>query len=132
MAATPERPIVLSRLITESKIRDRLNKYVLGTMKREHLKWCALGLLGVYLLLPVLAGVFRWSDKRGPKIYPELLHEAGFYLGMKLSGGNAFFATVGRQRPWFYVMKTEPEPWLQRLEKAKQQESAVPPSSASP
>jgi len=90
-------------------------------MQTKLVKRSALALAGIYLLLPVMAGAFGWSDRDGPKIYPTTLHQLGFYVGMKIRGRSAFYSFYGKQRPWFYFMKLEDAPWLERVRDAERQ-----------
>ena len=59
----------------------------------------------VYIAMPLRAGVAGIGDRRGPRIYPEFLHEQLYLLGWE-SGEH--MATKPRlsidppPRPWFY------------------------------
>lgn len=52
-----------------------------------------------YLVAPFIAGAWRVGDHRGPRIYPQALHEACYRMG----GGTT--AAEAGPRPWFYGMK---------------------------
>jgi hypothetical protein len=56
----------------------------------------------VYLLLPAAAALYGLGDRRGPKIYPQALHEAIYGRMQEMLGADD--AKVAGERPWFYGM----------------------------
>ena len=71
------------------------------------------GLIMLWLALPVIAGLFHVGEPAGPRIYPSGLHVALYGLGYRAAGHgephssmNSWFYT----RPWFYGMQPKPVP----------------------
>lgn len=81
---------------------------------RRHRKRWILGLivLMAYLVMPVLAGLRQWGDRRGPVVYPLGLHEFLYVVGWELARheGKPRVPAVGTSsRPLFYgIDRSEP------------------------
>lgn len=64
-----------------------------------------LAVMAVYLVLPLLAGVFAIGDRRGPRVYPASFHEPLYVIGWEVAGRDGKPRVLGRgasPRPWFY------------------------------
>ena len=64
--------------------------------------------VGIWLTLPVIAGMFQIGEPAGPKIYPAPLHHSLYNLGATAAGhGKAHQSLTSffYERPWFYGMK---------------------------
>ena len=71
------------------------------------------GLIMLWLALPVIAGLFKIGEPDGPKIYPAGMHIALFGLGHRAAGrGEARSSITGwlYTRPCFYGMDPKPVP----------------------
>jgi len=71
------------------------------------------GLLMLWLALPVIAGFFKIGEPEGPKIYPKSLHINLYGLGHRAAGYGEPQASITAwlyARPWFYFVKPKPIP----------------------
>ena len=71
------------------------------------------GLIMLWLILPVIAGLFNIGEPDGPKIYPANMHSALYGLGHRAAGrGEPHSSMTGwfYTRPWFYGMDPKPVP----------------------
>jgi len=71
------------------------------------------GLLMLWLALPVIAGLCKIGEPEGPKIYPQGMHVALYGLGHRAAGRGEPHASVTSwiyARPWFYFMDPKPIP----------------------
>ena len=59
----------------------------------------------VYLAGPVIAALFRYPDRRGPRIYPRDCHSVLFSMTYQLLHGEKPRIPADRGRPWFYGME---------------------------
>lgn len=81
-------------------------------MTRKIKLFLFIGLLGVYFIAPILAGVFEIGDKMGPRIYPTNFHESLYCLGWELSTHKESKPHVGywfkkELRPMFYGLHSK-------------------------
>jgi hypothetical protein len=73
----------------------------------------------VYLSGPVIASVYEIGDRRGPKTYPAVLHEAIYIFVWELTPHESKKPRLpavwqAEHRPWFYGQdsKNEDSVWL--------------------
>lgn len=70
------------------------------------LTWLVLTLLAVvYLVLPVFAGFIELGDRRGPRVYPEPLHDALYRVGWHAASHDGIKPRIAHDagpRPLFY------------------------------
>lgn len=61
--------------------------------------------LGLYIAMPIIAGVAAIGDRRGPRIYPEAMHAALYLIGWEMGNHEAMKPRLPIDppaRPWFY------------------------------
>ena len=71
------------------------------------------GLIMLWLSLPVIAGLFKIGEPNGPKIYPVRLHTALYGLGYRAAGHGEPHSSINSWfyvRPWFYGMRPKAVP----------------------
>ena len=71
------------------------------------------GLIMLWLIMPVIAGLFYIGEPDGPKIYPADMHTALYGLGYRAAGRGEPHASITAwiyTRPWFYGMNSTPVP----------------------
>jgi len=70
-------------------------------------------LVVIWLLMPVLAGMFKLGEPEGPKIYPAKMHAALYRMGYGAAGHGTAHSSLTSfmyERPWFYGMNAKPIP----------------------
>ena len=71
------------------------------------------GLIMLWLALPVIAGLFNIGAPDGPRIYPAGMHSSLFGLGYRAAGRGEPHSSMTSwlyTRPWFYGMDPKPIP----------------------
>jgi len=68
------------------------------------LKWATIILIVTYLAGPIVAAALRYSDRRGPVIYPKAYHEIIFIIAHEAfhDGEKPRLPIHPGERPWFY------------------------------
>ncbi len=69
------------------------------------------GLIMLWLILPVIAGLFKIGEPDGPRIYPASMHRAIYSLGHRAAGrgeAHSSLSSTFYTRPWFYGMTPKP------------------------
>ena len=79
------------------------------TKTKKILVSVAAAAIALYLIMPIVAGIFEIGNRWGPKIYPIWLHETLYMIAWEMSsheGGKPRIGVWYREeyRPWFYGM----------------------------
>lgn len=91
----------------EQKITRWGSDFRSGGCFRSALGQFLAGILIVYFCFPFVAGIFKFYDRRGPKIYFAAHHELFYRFGYSFVSNEKPRVPFNRQRSWFYGMKGE-------------------------
>jgi hypothetical protein len=84
--------------------------------RKRHFIWkLVAGIFVLYLFAPMIAGVFHFGDRRGPKIFWKEHHQLLFTLAYEFVYDENARANWAVERPWFYGLEGKPNPWYEAI-----------------